>query len=140
MAIPSNIKYRKSKKTKPYGKATSGFEVAFGLYGIKAMAPYRITEKHIETCKQIISKNTKVKGRYWIRVFPHTPVTEKPADVRMGNGKGSVEYWVANVSAGTILFEIDGVSAQEARAICEKVAVKLPVEVKLVLRRFISIN
>lgn len=140
MAIPSNLKYRKRRKVKPEGKATSGFEVDFGLFGIKAMNAYRITEKHIETCKAIISKNTKAKGRYWIRVFPHNPVTEKPADVRMGNGKGGVEYWMADVSAGTMLFELDGVSLEEAKNIHAKVAVKLPITTRLVKRRFVEIN
>jgi large subunit ribosomal protein L16 len=140
MAIPSNLKFRKRRKVKPSGKATSGFEVSFGLYGIKALTAYRITEKHIETCKQIISKNTKAKGKYWVRVFPHNPVTEKPADVRMGNGKGGVEYWMADVSAGTMLFELDGVSHEEAKVIFAKVASKLPISVKLVTRRFVEIN
>lgn len=140
MAFPNNTKYRKSRKIIPSGVATSGFEVSFGLFGLKAVSPHRITEKHLETCKQIISKNTKSKGRYWVRVFPHLPVTEKPADVRMGNGKGSVEYWIANVSAGTVLFEIDGVSLAEAKEIFAKVAIKLPVETKFVTRRFVNIN
>jgi large subunit ribosomal protein L16 len=140
MAIPSNLKFRKRRKVKPQGKASSGFEVNFGIFGIKALNAYRITEKHIETCKQIISKNTKAKGRYWIRVFAHNPVTEKPADVRMGNGKGGVEYWMADVSAGTILFEMDGVSKAEAEVIHAKVASKLPISTKLVARRFIDIN
>lgn len=139
MAIPSNLKFRKRRKIKPQGKATSGFEIAFGLYGIKALNAYRITEKHIETCKQIISKNTKAKGKYWVRVFPHNPVTEKPADVRMGNGKGGVEYWMADVSAGTMLFELDGVTKEEAMVIFAKVASKLPISVKLVKRRFVEI-
>lgn len=139
MAIPSNLKFRKRRKVKPSGKATSGFEVSFGFYGIKALKPYRITEKHLETCKQIISKNTKAKGKYWIRVFPHNPVTEKPADVRMGNGKGGVEYWMADVSAGTMLFELDGISPAEAEVVFAKVASKLPIPVKLVTRRFVNI-
>ena len=140
MAIPSNLKYRKRRKVKPCGKATSGFEVAFGMFGIKALNAYRITEKHIETCKQIISKNTKAKGKYWVRIFAHNPVTEKPADVRMGNGKGGVEYWMADVSAGTMMFELDGVSMVEAKAIHAKVASKLPISTKLVTRRFVEIN
>lgn len=140
MAIPSNLKFRKRRKVKPHGKASVGYEVAFGLYGIKALKPYRITEKHIETCKQIISKNTKAKGKYWIRVFPHNPVTEKPADVRMGGGKGSVEYWMADVSAGTMLFELDGVNRDEVEVIFSKVASKLPIPVKLVTRRFVNVN
>jgi large subunit ribosomal protein L16 len=140
MAIPSNLKYRKRRKVKPSGIATSGFDVSFGLFGIKALNAYRITEKQIETCKQIISKNTKGKGKYWVRVFPHNPVTEKPADVRMGNGKGGVEYWMAAVSAGTMLFELDGVSVQEAQEICSKVSAKLPISVKLVTRRFVDVN
>jgi large subunit ribosomal protein L16 len=138
--FPSNTKYRKFRKVIASGKATSGAEVSFGLYGIKTMDAKRITEKHIETCKQIISKNTKAKGKYWIRIFPHIPVTKKPADVRMGNGKGSVEYWIANVSAGTILFEIDGVTKTEAEEIFAKVSVKLPVTTKLVTRRFVKVN
>jgi large subunit ribosomal protein L16 len=140
MAIPSNLKFRKRRKIKPSGKATTGFEVAFGLFGIKALRPYRITEKHIETCKQIISKNTKAKGKYWIRVFPHNPVTKKPADVRMGNGKGGVEYWMADVSAGTMLFEMDGISPEEAEIIHAKVTAKLPISTKLVVRKFVNIN
>ena len=140
MAIPSNLKYRKRRKIKPCGKATSGFEVEFGLFGIKALNAYRITEKHIETCNQIISKNTKAKGKYWVRIFPHNPVTEKPADVRMGNGKGGVEYWMADVSAGTMMFELDGVSLNEAKIIHDKVASKLPISTKLVTRKFVDIN
>jgi large subunit ribosomal protein L16 len=138
MTIPKNTKHRKFTKVIASGKATSGFEVAFGTYGLKAMKPYRITEKQIVTCQQGISKQTKAKGRYWVRVFPHLPVTKKPADVRMGNGKGSVEYWIANVSAGTILFEVDGVSEIEAREIFEKISVKLPIKTKFVTRRFIN--
>lgn len=138
MAIPKNTKYRKFSKIIAKGKATSGFEVVFGAYGLKAMQPYRLTEKQIVTCQQGISKQTKSKGRYWVRIFPHIPVTEKPADVRMGNGKGSVEYWIADISAGTILFEVDGVSESEARQIFDKISAKLPIKTKFVLRRFIN--
>ena len=137
---PSRTKFRKFTKVIPSGLASSGDDLAFGTYGIKSLEAARITGKHIETVRRILAKSIKKTGRVNIRIFPHLPVTNKPADVRMGGGKGNVEYYIANIKAGTVMFEMDGITESEARILCVKVSNKLPVACLFVKRRFSAIN
>src|SRR5215218_9500285 len=115
MMQPKKTKFRKAHKGSIHGTATSGATLSFGQFGLKAMAPERITARQIEAARRAITRQMKRAGRVWIRVFPDLPVTDKPAEVRMGKGKGAVEYWAARVHPGRILFEIDGVPADVAR-------------------------
>ena len=131
---------RKFRKVKPEGKASSGYEVAFGLYGLKATEAMRLTSRQIEAVRKMMAKVTKKTGRIWIRSFPHFPVTEKPADVRMGGGKGSIEYYVSAVQEGTIMFEVDGISEEEARDLFQRVSYKLPMGTKFAKRKFCKIQ
>ena len=131
---------RKFRKIKPSGLASSGYDLAFGIYGLKSTEAMRLTSKQIESVRKMMAKVSKKTGRIWIRAFPHFPVTEKPADVRMGGGKGSIEYYVANVKEGTILFEVDGINEEEARDLFQRVSYKLPMSTKFVKRRFCKIN
>ncbi len=134
MLQPKRTKYRKAHKGRIHGLAKGGFELNFGAYGMKALEPERITARQIEAARRAIVRHLKRTGRVWIRVFPDKPVTKKPAEVRMGKGKGSVEYWVAVVKPGRILFEIDGVPEDLARRAIELGAAKLPIRTKFVAR------
>lgn len=134
MLMPKKTKYRKQHKGRIRGNAKGGSELNFGRYGLKAMQPERITSRQIEASRRTITRHMKRLGRLWIRVFPDVPVTQKPAEVRMGKGKGSVEYWAARVEPGRILFEIDGVSEQVAREAFERASAKLPIKTKFVAR------
>ena len=134
MLQPKRTKYRKAHKGRIHGLAKGGFELNFGAYGMKALEPERITARQIEAARRAIVRHLKRTGRVWIRVFPDKPVTKKPAEVRMGKGKGSVEYWVAVVKPGRILFEIDGVPEELARRAIELGAAKLPIRTKFVSR------
>merc|ERR1711988_700343 len=104
---PKKMKFKKAFKGKIHGKANKGFKIAFGQFALKALQPERIKEKQIESARKAISKHLKRTGKLWIRIFPNIPVTKKPTDVRMGKGKGSVEYYVFRVKPGTIIFELD---------------------------------
>jgi large subunit ribosomal protein L16 len=115
MMQPKKTKYRKAHKGRVSGAAKGGYYVAYGEFALKAVTPERITARQIEAARRAISRHVKRTGRMWIRIFPDVPVTKKPAEVRMGSGKGSVEYWMARVEAGRILFEIDGVPESVAR-------------------------
>src|ERR1700754_3580432 len=115
MLQPARTKYRKGHKGRIHGKAHSGATLAFGSFGLKAMEPERITARQLEAARRAIARHMKRQGRVWIRVFPDLPVTDKPAEVRMGKGKGAVEYWAARVAPGRIMFEIDGVPDNVAR-------------------------
>ena len=117
-----------------HGAAKGGFSLNFGSYGLKAVEPERITARQIEAARRAITRQMKRQGRVWIRIFPDVPVTDKPAEVRMGKGKGSVEYWAARVHPGRIMFEIDGVSHEIAAGAFERAAAKLPIKVKMVTR------
>ncbi len=134
MLTPKRTKYRKAHKGRIHGLAKGGSDLNFGSYGLKAIEPERITARQIEASRRAITRHVKRTGRLWIRIFPDTPVTAKPAEVRMGKGKGSVEYWACKVKPGRILFEIDGVSQELARAAFERAAAKLPVKTKFVSR------
>lgn len=134
MMSPKKTKYRKAHKGRIKGSAKGGYTLNFGEYGLKALEPERITARQIEASRRAISRYVKRVGRMWIRIFPDLPVTKKPAEVRMGSGKGSVEFWAARVKPGRIIFEIDGVSEEVAREAFERAAAKLPIKTKFVRR------
>jgi large subunit ribosomal protein L16 len=134
MLSPKKTKYRKQFKGRIHGAAKGGFSLNFGAYGLKAMEPERVTARQIEAARRAITRQMKRQGRVWIRVFPDLPVSDKPAEVRMGKGKGAVEYWAARVHPGRILFEIDGVADDVARESLRLGAAKLPIRVKIVTR------
>jgi len=134
MLSPKKTKYRKQFKGRIHGVAKGGFSLNFGAYGLKAMEPERVTARQIEAARRAITRQMKRQGRVWIRVFPDLPVSDKPAEVRMGKGKGAVEYWAARVHPGRILFEIDGVADDVARLSLQLGAAKLPIRTKIVTR------
>jgi large subunit ribosomal protein L16 len=134
MLSPKKTKYRKAFKGRIHGNAKGGSQLSFGAFGLKALEPERITARQIEAARRALTRHMKRVGRVWIRVFPDLPVTTKPAEVRMGSGKGSVEYWVARVHPGRILFEVDGVSRQVAEEAFALAAAKLPIKTKFVAR------
>src|SRR5215467_7334752 len=134
MLQPMRTKFRKAHKGRIRGLATSGVDLAFGQYGLKAMEPERITARQIEAARRALTRHMKRSGRVWIRVFPDVPVSKKPLEVRMGSGKGTPELWVARVKPGRILFEVDGVSLQVARESLALAAAKLPIKTRFVER------
>ena len=134
MLQPKKMKFRKMHKGRIHGKAKGGTELNFGQYGLKAMAPDRITARQIEAARRAITRHMKRAGRVWIRVFPDVPVAKKPAEVRMGKGKGSTEYWAARVKPGRIMFEIDGVNEVVAKEALRLGAAKLPIATRIVTR------
>ena len=134
MLQPKKTKFRKAFKGKISGDAKSGFSLNFGSYGLKAMEPDRITARQIEAARRAITRHMNRQGRLWIRIFPDLPVSGKPAEVRMGKGKGAPEYWAARVKPGRILFELDGVDGKIAAEAFERAAMKLPIKVKVVAR------
>ncbi|MDR0632661.1 MAG: 50S ribosomal protein L16 [Holosporales bacterium] len=134
MLFPKKTKYRKAFKGRIHGSACTGVDVAFGTYGLKAMDPARITARQIEAARRAITRHMRRAGRLWIRVFPDIPVSKKPAEVRMGSGKGSPEFWVCRVKPGRILFELNGVSEEVAQAAFKLAAEKLPIATKFVKR------
>lgn len=134
MLQPKRTKFRKAHKGRIKGKAKGGAEMNFGTYGLKAMEPDRVTARQIEACRRAITRHMKRVGRVWIRIFPDVPVSKKPLEVRMGKGKGSVEFWAAKVKPGRIMFEIDGVDVETAKEALRLGAQKLPIKVKFVQR------
>ena len=134
MLQPKRTKYRKAFKGRISGAAKGGFNLDFGSYGLKAMEPDRLTARQIEAARRAITRHMKRAGRVWIRVFPDVPVSKKPAEVRMGSGKGAPEFWVARVKPGRILFEVDGVNEQLAREALALAAAKLPIKTRFVER------
>ena len=134
MLQPVRTKFRKQFKGRIHGKATSGAELTFGSYGLKSLEPERVTARQIEAARRAITRHMKRAGRVWIRVFPDVPVSKKPAEVRMGSGKGAPEFWAARVKPGRVLFELDGVSVQVAREALELAAAKLPIKTRFVSR------
>jgi large subunit ribosomal protein L16 len=134
MLQPSRTKYRKAFKGRIHGLAKGGHALAFGAFGMKAEQPERITARQIEAARRAITRHLKRVGRVWIRVFPDKPVSRKPAEVRMGSGKGSVEYWVAPIKPGRILFEIDGVPEELAAEAIRLGSAKLPIRTRFVKR------
>ena len=134
MLSPKRTKFRKAHKGRIHGLAKGGTSLNFGQFGLKALEPERVTARQIEAARRAISRHVKRVGRLWIRIFPDVPVTKKPAEVRMGSGKGAVEFWVCRVKPGRILFEIDGVPAELAQAALSLGAAKLPIKTKFVTR------
>ena len=134
MLQPMKTKFRKAHKGRIHGVATSGASLSFGEYGLKAMEPDRVTARQIEAARRAMTRHMKRAGRVWIRIFPDVPVSIKPAEVRMGSGKGSPEFWVCRVHPGRILFEIDGVPAELAREALTLGAAKLPIRTKFIAR------
>ena len=135
MLQPKKTKYRKQQKGRMKGNAQRGNQLAFGSFGIKAMEECWITGRQIEAARQAVTRHMKREGQIWIRIFPDKPVTKKPAEVRMGKGKGSPEYFVARVSPGRMLFEAEGVPVEVAKEALRLAAQKLPVKCKFVVRR-----
>jgi large subunit ribosomal protein L16 len=134
MLLPNRTKFRKVRKGKIRGVATAGNYIAFGDYALQSQGMDRITSRQIEASRQAMTRHIKRGGKIWIRIFPHTPVTRKPLDVKMGSGKGSPEFFVAKVKPGTILFEMQGVTEEIAREAMRLAANKLPVKTKFLVR------
>ncbi len=134
MLQPKRTKFRKAHKGRIHGLAKGGTVLNFGAYGLKATTPGRVNAREIEAARRAITRHIKRAGRVWIRVFPDVPVSSKPAEVRMGKGKGSPEFWVCRVKPGRIMFELDGVSPVVARGALERAAAKLRVQTRLVAR------
>ena len=134
MLQPARTKFRKAHKGRIHGSAKGGFTLNFGSYGLKATEPGRITARQIEAARRAVTRHLKRVGRVWIRVFPDVPVSRKPAEVRMGSGKGTLEYWVARIHPGRIMFEIDGVPRTIAEEAFELAAAKLSVKTRFVTR------
>ena len=134
MLSPKRTKFRKAHKGRIHGNAKGGTQLNFGSYGLKAMSPERVTARQIEAARRAITRHLRRTGRVWIRIFPDVPVSTKPAEVRMGKGKGSPEYWVARVKPGRIMFEIDGVPWNLAQEAFLLAAAKLPLDTKIVRR------
>ena len=134
MLQPMRTKFRKAHKGRIKGVATSGAELSFGEYGLKAMEPDRLSARQIEAARRAMTRHMKRAGRVWIRVFPDVPVSKKPLEVRMGSGKGAPELWVCRVKPGRVLFEVDGVSAQLAREALTLAAAKLSIKTRFVAR------
>lgn len=134
MLQPKRTKFRKQHKGRIHGEAKGGFNLNFGSFALKATEPERVTARQIEAARRAITRHMKRQGRVWIRVFPDVPVTSKPTEVRMGKGKGSVDFWACKVKPGRIMFEIDGVSEVIAREALRLGASKLPVLTRIVAR------
>ena len=135
MLQPARTKYRKQQKGRNTGVATRGNKVSFGEYGLKATTRGRLTARQLEAGRRAMSRHIKRGGRIWIRVFPDKPVSQKPAEVRMGNGKGNPEFWVSEIKPGAVLYEMDGVNEQEAREALRLAASKLPLRTTFVARQ-----
>lgn len=134
MLFPANRKFRKERKGRIKGEAKGGFDLAFGSYGLKALEPGRVTSRQIEAARRAITRHLRRAGKLWIKIFPNTPVTAKPAEVRRGSGKGDVSYWAAKVQPGRIMFELDSVPETLAKEAFERAAAKLPVTTKFIKR------
>jgi len=138
MLMPKRVKYRKQMRGRMKGKASRGVEVSFGEYGLQALEPCWITSRQIEAARRAMVRHVKRRGKLWIRIFPDKPVTSKPAETRMGKGKGSVDHWVAVVKPGRILFEIAGVDEDLAREAMHLAAYKLPIKTQFIARHDLS--
>ncbi|MDZ3838688.1 MAG: 50S ribosomal protein L16 [Rhodospirillales bacterium] len=134
MLSPKRTKYRKQHKGRIHGKAKGATELNFGAYGLKALTPERITARQIEAARRAITRHMRRTGKVWIRLFPDVPVSSKPAEVRMGGGKGSPEFWVCRVKPGRIMFEVDGIPRELAKQALDLAAAKLPVRTRFVSR------
>ncbi|MCC5989437.1 MAG: 50S ribosomal protein L16 [Pararhodobacter sp.] len=134
MLQPKRTKFRKQHKGRIKGEAKGGFDLNFGSFGLKAVEPERITARQIEAARRAMTRHMKRQGRVWIRIFPDVPVSSKPTEVRMGKGKGSVDFWAAKVKPGRVMFEIDGVGEVVAREALRLAAMKLPIKTRVVAR------
>jgi large subunit ribosomal protein L16 len=134
MLVPNRMKFRKVRKGKIRGVATAGNYIAYGTFALQAQGHERITSRQIESARQAMTRYIKRGGKIWIRIFPHTPVTRKPQDVKMGSGKGSPEFYVAKVKPGTIMFEMQGIPEETAREAMRLAAHKLPVKTKFLVK------
>ncbi len=134
MLSPKRTKFRKAHKGRIHGAAKGGTQLNFGSFGLKALEPARITSRQIEAARRALTRHIKRQGRVWIRIFPDVPVSSKPAEVRMGSGKGTPEFWAARVHPGRIMFELDGVPGDIATRAFELAAAKLPIKTKIVTR------
>lgn len=134
MLVPSKTKYRKAQKggKKILGNANSGNQLAYGSFGLKSLEPAKLNSKQIESARKVLSRYMKRSGKMWICIFPHTPVTKKPAEVRMGSGKGNVEYYIAKIKPGRVIFEIDGVDDASSILALTKASAKLPFKTKII--------
>ena len=131
---PQKTKFRKQFKGRIHGNAKGSYSLNYGSFGLKALQPERITSRQIESARKTITRHLKRAGKMWIRIFPDVPVSKKPAEVRMGKGKGSNEFWACRVKPGRIMFEVDGVNVNEARKALSLAAAKLPIKSKFVER------
>ena len=138
MLLPKKTKYRKQQKGRITGVASRGVEISFGQFGLKADGTDRISARQIEAARRAMTRYVKRGGKIWIRIFPDTPITKKPAEVRMGSGKGGVDHYAAKVRPGRIMFEMDGVSEEVAREAMRLAAMKLPIKTKFVVRRSVG--
>jgi large subunit ribosomal protein L16 len=134
MLLPRKVKYRKAQKGKIRGLSTNGNRLHFGEYGIKTLENGRIRANHIEACRVVVARKLKGAGKFWVNIFPHTPVTKKPAETRMGKGKGELDHWVAIVKRGKVMFELSGIPEDFAKSVFRLVAFKLPVRSKFITR------
>jgi len=134
MLQPKKTKFRKAFKGRIHGESKGATSLDFGQYGLKALSPERVTARQIEAARRAMTRAMKRQGKVWIRVFPDVPVTKKPAEVRMGKGKGAIEYWCCRVKPGRVMFEIDGVSEAVAREALGLASFKLPVKTKIIVR------
>ena len=134
MLQPKRTKHRKLHKGRIRGEAKGGSDLNFGTYGLKATEPERITARQIEAARRAMTRHMKRQGRVWIRIFPDLPVTSKPIEVRMGKGKGSIDFWACKVKPGRVMFEIDGVTEEVAREALRLAAMKLPIKTRTVVR------
>lgn len=134
MLQPKRTKYRKQQKGRNTGLATTGSKVSFGEFGLKSLDRGRLTARQIEAARRSITRHVRRGGKMWIRVFPDKPISKKPLEVRMGSGKGSVEYWVAEIQPGTMLYELEGVSEELAREAFRLAAAKLPLKTAFAVR------
>jgi large subunit ribosomal protein L16 len=139
MLMPKRVKHRKQQRGRMKGKAQRGSTLAFGTYGLKAMQPAWLNSRQIEAARIAITRHIKRGGKVWIRIFPDKPVSKKPLEVRMGKGKGAPEFWVAVVKPGRIMFEVEGVTTEEARRAMELASHKLPIKTRFVQRDFYEV-
>ena len=134
MLSPKRTKFRKAHKGRIHGNAKGGTQLNFGSYGLKALTPARVTARHIEAARRAITRHIRRAGRVWIRIFPDVPVSSKPAEVRMGKGKGSPEFWVCRVKPGRVMFELEGVPRELAQQAFTLASAKLPVDTRFITR------
>lgn len=138
MLMPKRVKFRRQHRGRMTGHATRGSSISFGEYGLKALDPCWVTNRQIEAARVAITRHMKRMGKLWIRIFPDKPITKKPAETRMGKGKGAPEGWVAVVRPGMIMFEVEGVSAEIAREAMKLASAKLPLKTKFVTRSIVE--